>query len=282
MKIAVTGASGRVGTAVVERALRDGHEVVAVDRTAPGSTAPATEVVELDMQDYDAVTRALSGCDGLVHLAAITGPGRLPDHVVHDHNVVSSYHALSAAAELGIRRISQASSVNAIGGRFSRSPRYDYFPIDEQHAAYVEDPYSLSKWICEQQAESIARQYPGTTIASLRLHGIVGRRADAVAWLDWAGAAMVRQLWGYTSSESAARAFLAGLTADFVGHEAFYIVAPDTMMDTPSMQLAGEHYPDVRIRGDLSGGRSFFDCSKAETMLGWTHEPPYGRADERP
>lgn len=282
MKIAVTGASGRVGTAVVERALRDGHEVVAVDRTAPRSTAPVTEVAELDMQDYDAVTRAFSGCDGLVHLAAITGPGRLPDHIVHDHNVVSSYHALSAAAELGIRRISQASSVNAIGGRFSRSPRYDYFPIDEHHPAYVEDPYSLSKWICEQQAESIARQYPGTTIASLRLHGIVGRRDDAVAWLDWAEAAMVRQLWGYTSSESAARAFLAGLTADFVGHEAFYIVAPDTMMDTPSIRLAGDHYPDVPIHGDLSGSRSFFDCSKAETMLGWTHEPPNGQSDERP
>lgn len=272
MKIAVTGASGRVGTAVVDRAVRDGHEVVAIDRAPSRPGIPDMAAVELDMQDYHAVTRALSGCDGLIHLAAISGPGRLADHVVHDNNVVSSYHALRAAAEVGIEKICQASSINAIGGRFSRSPRYDYFPVDEHHPAYVEDPYSLSKWVCEQQAESIARSHPGTTIASLRLHGVVPQRADAVTWLDTAGDAVVRQLWGYTTADAAARAFLAGVTADFEGHEAFYIVAPDTMAETPSAELAKQHYPDVTITGDLSGRRGFFDCRKAETMLGWAHE----------
>lgn len=273
MKIAVTGASGRVGSAVVDRAILDGHEVVAIDRVPSRPGRPATEVIELDMQDYHAVARALSGCDGLIHLAAISGPGRLADHVVHDNNVVSSYHALRAAAEVGIRQICQASSINAIGGRFSRSPRYDYFPVDERHPAYVEDPYSLSKWICEQQAESIARRHPGTTIASLRLHGVVGQRADAVSWLETAGEAVVRQLWGYTTTEAAARAFLAGVTAEFEGHHAFYIVAPDTMAGTPSAELARAHYPDVAITGDLSGTNGFFDCSKAESLLGWTHDP---------
>jgi hypothetical protein len=45
---------------------------------------------------------------------------------------------LSAAATLGIQRVCSASSINAIGGAFSRAPRYDYFPIDEQHPTYVE------------------------------------------------------------------------------------------------------------------------------------------------
>ena len=77
--------------------------------------------------------------------------------MVHNNNVVSSYNALRAAATAGVRRVCQASSVNAIGGRFSRwPPRYDYFPVDEQHPTYAEDPYSLSKWICEQQADAIA------------------------------------------------------------------------------------------------------------------------------
>ncbi len=61
------------------------------------------------------------------------------------NNVVGSYNALRAAAEHGITRICQASSVNAIGLSYSRTPRFDYFPIDEAHPNYSEDPYSLSQ-----------------------------------------------------------------------------------------------------------------------------------------
>ncbi len=49
--------------------------------------------------------------------------------------------------------------MNAIGGAFSQSPKYDYFPLDEQHPTYAEDPYSLSKWVLEQQADAFACRY---------------------------------------------------------------------------------------------------------------------------
>jgi UDP-glucose 4-epimerase len=224
------------------------------------------------MTDYAAVAEAISGCDAVIHLAAINGPGRDPDHVVHNNNVVSSYNALRAAVEAGVPRVCQASSVNAIGGRFSRLPRYDYFPIDERHPAYPEDPYSLSKWICEQQADAVARRHDGTAIASLRLHGVVEHRADTAWWIDHPDDFVARQLWGYTGREAAARACLLGVTADFRGHEVFYVVAPETMVDTPSLDLAARHYPKVPVRGDLSGNRGFFDTGKAGEILGWDHD----------
>jgi UDP-glucose 4-epimerase len=62
------------------------------------------------------------------------------------------------------------------------------------------------------------------------------------------------------------------VTADFTGHHAFYIVAPETMVDTPSLELHRRHYPDVPLRGDLSGNRGFFDCTRAEEILGWRHD----------
>ncbi len=62
------------------------------------------------------------------------------------------------------------------------------------------------------------------------------------------------------------------MTADFTGHEALYIVAPDTMVDTPSHELHELHYPNVSLRGDLTGRRGFFDCTKAEKLLGWSHD----------
>ena len=55
------------------------------------------------------------------------------NHVVFNENSAGNYNALSAAATVGIKRVCLASSINAIGGVFSRQPRYDYFPLDEQH-----------------------------------------------------------------------------------------------------------------------------------------------------
>jgi UDP-glucose 4-epimerase len=276
MKIAITGGSGSVGRAVVEMALAEGHNVVNIDRVAPPEPSqPNVAFVQAELTNYDEFERAVRGCEALIHLAAIPAPGRHPDHVVHNNNVVSSYNALRLAAQLGIRRVCQASSVNAAGLAYSRWPRFDYFPLDEQHLTYNEDPYSLSKWICEQQADSMARRYEDLALASLRFHWVVPEHATAVNAAGYSRTkAAAKNLWAYTRSAAAARACLLSLTADFRGHEVFYIVAPQTIMDVPSLDLAREFFPDVPVRGDLSGTRSFFDCSKAERWLGWKHDEP--------
>ncbi len=274
MRIAITGGSGRIGRAVVELAMSQGHEVVSIDRALPSDDMAETAVtfVQADMMQYADVEHALHGCDALVHLAAIPSPLRHPEHEVHNNNVVGSYNAMRAAAEHGIARVCQASSINAIGGYYSRRPRYDYFPVDEEHPTYNEDPYSLSKWICEQQADSFARRYEAMSIASLRFHGIVPDRAAAARFGGSADERAAKHLWGYTRLDAAAWACLLSLTASFRGHEVFYIVAPDTSVETPSLDLARRFFPAVPIRGDLSENRSFFNCSKAERLLGWRHD----------
>src|SRR5690242_11715337 len=144
MKIAITGGSGLIGRAVIELALEQGHGVVSIDRAQPVEGAVQSHVtfVQADLTHYSDFEQALRGCDALMHLAAIPSPRGYPDYEVHNNNVVGSYNALSAAARLGIARVCQASSINAIGGVYSRAPRYDYFPVDEQHPTYAEDPYS--------------------------------------------------------------------------------------------------------------------------------------------
>jgi UDP-glucose 4-epimerase len=273
MRIALTGSSGRIGRAIVAMALAEGHQVVGLDRLRPDAAAdhPNFTFHQVEMTEYHALEQALRGCDALVHMAAIPAPGYHPDPWVHNLNVTGSYNALRAAAEVGLRRVCQASSVNATGSAYSRRPRYDYFPLDEQHPTYNEDPYSLSKWICEQQADSFVRRYAGMKIASLRFHGVMDhppfggereRRADSIA---------AKALWGWVSFEASARASLLSLTADFDGHEVFYIVAPETTMAEPSLELAAKLFPEVPVRGDLSGRRGFYDCAKAERLLGWRH-----------
>jgi nucleoside-diphosphate-sugar epimerase len=273
MHIALSGGNGRIGRAVLELALSQGHSVVNIDRTPPeqNTTRPGVTQAEVDITDYHQLEQALSGCEALIHLAAIPSPISHPDYVVHNNNVVGSYNALSAAARLGIRRVCQASSINAIGASFSRSPRYDYFPLDEHHPSYNEDAYSLSKWICEQQADSFARREESMSVASLRFHWVVPDRDVVARRQAERGQRFSKNLWGYTWLDAAARACLLSLTADFSGHEVFYIVAPDTTIDVPSLELKAQFFPHVPLRGDLSGNRGFFNCQKAERLLGWKH-----------
>ncbi|MBN9026180.1 MAG: NAD(P)-dependent oxidoreductase [Rhizobiales bacterium] len=275
MKIAITGATGRIGRAITIEALRQGHHVVTIDRVAPAEPEerPNCRFVQADIGDYEALVAAFRGCDALIHMAAIPAPIGYPDHVVHNNNVVGSYNALRAAVEVGIRRIVQASSVNAIGLSFSREGHFDYFPVDEEHPNHSEEPYSLSKWICEQQADSFARRYEDIRIASMRFHLVVDERAKATGVYSAVTKEMSKHLWAYTLYDAAARACLLALEAPFTGHEVFYIVAPDTVLEIPTLELAQRFYPDVPIRGDLGGNRSFFSSAKAERLLGWRHDP---------
>lgn len=277
MKIALTGGSGGIGRAITDAALAQGHQIVSIDRVAPAEPVEGVTYIRAEAADYDALVAAFAGCDAMIHMAAIPQPNSDPNHVVHNNNVVGSYNAMRAAVEHGIMRICQASSVNAIGQAFSRKPRYDYFPIDEDHPNHAEDPYSLSKWICEQQADAFARRYEGISIASMRFHWVLPDRAFAMehyARLDWRAD---KHLWAYTRRDMAADACLRAVQTDLNGHEVFYIVAPDTASDRPSRDLAAEVFPGVPLRGDFAGRASFMTSAKAERMLGWIH--PAGKDD---
>jgi len=272
MRIAVTGSTGRIGREITARALAAGHEVVGIDRVAPAE-APADTLrfVRADTDDYPALVAAMQGCDALIHMAAIPAPAGFEDHVVHNNNVVGSYNAMRAAIENGVRRICQASSVNAIGLAFSREAHFDYLPIDENHPNYCEEPYSLSKWICEAQADCFVRRYEDLSIASMRFHYVTPDRARAGEIYNTLEPGSGKHLWAYTLIGPAAEACLLAVTVDFTAHEVFYIVAPDTTIDIPSMELHRRFHRDVPITGDLSGHNAFFDSSKAGRILGWSH-----------
>jgi nucleoside-diphosphate-sugar epimerase len=272
MKIAVTGAGGKLGSLVVSHALAHEHEIVAIDRTASKLPARASAVrpYAFDLSDYGSLVSALRGCDALIHLAAYVNPWLAPEPTVHNANVVSSYNALAAAEANGIRRVCLASSVNAIGGFYSSVPRYDYFPIDEQHPCYAEDPYSLSKWFAEQQAQAFVRRVPEMSVIALRLHAIINEEQVQTRtqhrFEDPRRGS--KDLWGYTPDSMAAQAALNAVTRDIDGMEIVYVVADDTLSKTESAQLAATFYPEVPLRAPLPERRSFFDTSKYHKLLG--------------
>ncbi|KAJ8515865.1 hypothetical protein ONZ45_g6761 [Pleurotus djamor] len=286
MKIVITGCNGSVGSRVVDCALKSGHTVLGVDQKLKEDGTTVSHVnfsyLEVDLRDYEAVVDIVRGYDGIIHLAGCPNP---LDYAVQAHNVnvVLSWNILRAAAEVGITRVAQASSVNAITMVYSQQPNFLYFPIDEDHPCLPDEPYGLSKVICELQADTIVRRYPFLRVASLRLHWSVPCK-DYVKRLDDIKAS--RDLWGYVQEDSAAEAFLLAITVggreeenievetgNWSGHERFFIVAPQIAHDEDADMLRRKYWPEVELKNGkaFTERQSFFDCSKAARLLGWVH-----------
>ena len=274
MEIAITGGSGRLGRALLQRLAAQGeHRLRSLDwvETPPDKRLPGVQYTKINLAYLDLLLEPLWGCQAIAHLAAYTGPFGQPPGEVYTNNTQASYNVLWAAATLGISKVCLASSVNALGGAGSRIGRYDYFPVDEAHPTYNEDDYGLSKWVMEQQADSFARRYPWMTISSLRLHALPDDPPVLENTPNSAEEGVARTLWGWTLMSEAARACELALQAAFTGHEVFYITAPITCSRIPSRELAQHAYPQVPLRGELAGSQSFFDCRKAARLLGWVH-----------
>jgi UDP-glucose 4-epimerase len=129
----------------------------------------------------------------------------------------------------------------------------------------------LSKWICELQGDSIARRYEDMTIASLRFHWVVENLALAQERANKNFDTNAKQLWAYTLGESAARACMAIVDAQYIGHEAFYIVSPTTVMAESTSDLIAQWFPQVKVTKELAPNEGMYDCTKAQRLLGWTH-----------
>jgi len=86
-------------------------------------------------------------------------------------------------------------------------------------------------------------------------------------------------LWGWVQQDSCADAFLCAVTVDddaWKGHEAFFVAAPDTTEGIEPEILYERYWSHVPIKEGKNLSRGFFDCSKAERVLGWVHKTPDG------
>lgn len=78
-KYLVTGGTGFIGSALVIRLVREGHEVVCLDNNSRGVGRRLGEyvrnlqLIEADIRDAGAVIRAAQGVDSILHLAFVNG-----------------------------------------------------------------------------------------------------------------------------------------------------------------------------------------------------------------
>ncbi len=282
MRIAVTGAHGKLGRSVVRELVDAGHQVTTLDRVPAPEGAAASGVV-IDLTDAGQVMDALAGIDehhggvdGIVHLAAIPAPGLMPDVATFHNNTLTSFNVLNAARKLGVRRIVTASSETVLGLPFDTDP--PYIPVDEQYPARPESTYSLGKHLEEQLAIQLTRWDPELSISALRFSNVMDP-ADYAAFPAFDDDLMIRKwnLWGYIDGRDGAQAVRRALELARPGFEAYIIAAADTVMSRSSASLAAEVFGGVTVTKELGEHETMLSIDKARDLLGY--EPQHSWRD---
>ena len=122
MKVAITGASGHIGIALIEELRRRGHEVRALGfNDVAFFEKNNVEFVKGHVNDRAAMESLLEGCDALIHSAAVISiNGGLNGHV-HKVNVDGVRNVMQTALDLKVKRVVHISSIHA----------YDPLPKDQ-------------------------------------------------------------------------------------------------------------------------------------------------------
>ncbi len=113
MKVLLTGGTGFLGRALVGALGARGHAVVVFARGAQASGLAAT-LVNGDVRDLAALTRAASGCDAIMHSAALVSIWRRRRGDFDDVNVGGLRNVMAAADREQIARVLYTSSFLAL------------------------------------------------------------------------------------------------------------------------------------------------------------------------
>jgi UDP-glucose 4-epimerase len=172
VKVLVTGATGNVGPALVERLVACGDTVKVIGRK-PGHVIPGAVYRSCDITDFPRLVEETRGMDAVAHLAAIPGPHMGGPEAIFLANCQGSMNVYQAASLAGIRRVVSASSINAIGyGMGVKEWPIRYLPMDEAHPTFATDAYSYSKNVLESIAEFYWRR-DGISGACIRIPAVL-------------------------------------------------------------------------------------------------------------
>ncbi len=185
-KILITGADGFIGSHLTEALVRRDCDVRAfvfynsfghwgwLDES-PDEIKREIDVFAGDIRDPHGVRSAMTGCDVVLHLAALIGipysyhsPGAYVDT-----NITGTLNIVQAARDLQLEKVVHTSTSEVYGTA-------QYVPIDEKHPLQGQSPYSASKIGADQIALSFYRSFE-TPLTIARPFNTFGPRQSARA-----------------------------------------------------------------------------------------------------
>ena len=289
-RVLITGGAGFIGSNLADRLLADGVEVVLYDDLRTGRRAfvaealeRGAELVEDDVLDRTALTRALEGCELVFHLQAnadvrhgLEQPG-----VDLEQNARATSVVLESMRDAGVDRIVFSSTGSIYG-------EPDIFPTPETVAMPVQTSlYGASKVAAEGLISSYCHGLEFTGIV-FRFVSILGERYTHGHVLDFyaklrrdperleiLGDGKQRKSYLYVGD--CVEGILAGVQACSPGaFEVFNLGTDETVIVDDSVDVISEHL-GIEPRRDYSGGTRgwpgdspliHLDCSRIRET-GW-------------
>ena len=167
----VTGGTGFLGGAIVERLLADGRAVKALarsDDSARALRALGADSVRGDVLDPDLLAAAMRGCEVVYHAAGVNGLCFRDPSPLFEVNVRGSRNVVDAAAAAGVRRVVYTSSAATLG-----EARGTVGTETSPHRGWFLSNYERSKFEAEQTVLTSARE-TGTELVCVNPASVQG------------------------------------------------------------------------------------------------------------
>ncbi len=174
MRVVVTGATGNVGTSLLDALSADPavQSITGIARRSPRLGRPKTEFVKADVARDD-LAPLFAGADAVIHLAWRIQPAREPKEMWNT-NVVGSRRVFDAVRRAGVRKLVYASSVGAYSARVGQDRVDETWPTD----GIASSTYSKQKAKVEFLLDELERQNPALKVVRLR-PGLIFKRTAA-------------------------------------------------------------------------------------------------------
>lgn len=244
--VLVTGASGKLGRAIVDRLLADGKRVRMFQRRPPATVPDGAEVVVGDLGDPAAVDRAVAGCKQVIHVGAAMKGG----WIEHETGTVKgTQHVIDACAVHGVDKLVHISSMSVVdwagsSGAGSVDEDTSFEPRAEERGAYTRAKMEAEKLVRASSVPSVILR-PGQIFGGgiPLVNGAVARRV-AGRWLVLGDGKLALPL---VYIDDVVDAVLLAARSSLRDGEVFQIIDDDVLTQNDVLELAGGGAPVVRV-----------------------------------
>jgi len=191
-KILLTGGAGYIGSHTCIELLQNNYDIVVYDNLSNSSvkslkrvesiTSKKVSFIKGDIRDEESLTKALDGCDGVIHFAGLKAVGESVEKPLeyYDNNVQGTLCLLRAMKKTNVKTIVFSSSATVYG-----DPQY--LPLDENHPLSTTNPYGATKLMIEEILRDLYKSDNTYKIAILRYFNPVGSHKSALIGEDPSG-----------------------------------------------------------------------------------------------